>query len=146
MDSEDRMVSALTYKNVRRTNTKLEGFPNTASNIQRFTDNVAEGLSNSAKEEREKEEQQKLEERLQYKTLGKVYLRHKQLENECTPGTGDWLLASNLSQDWAEGRITDFYLLGPAGVGKSHLAVRIIQTLERMYPSASNKYPVVSFA
>lgn len=60
----------------------------------------------------------KLNERLYQKAL-----------SDSLPGTGQWLLALSLIQEWLDGKIPVLWLVGESGTGKTVLAAQVVERL-----------------
>ena len=129
-ERENELVLALVNSTTQRTEIKV--------------DDLAKAQKDSTKEAQDKEEQKKLDERLESSNLSKVNTWYGTFKSDRLPDTGNWIITDNLFERWTNFEDQILWLVGVGGVGKSSLTTRIIAYLKEKYKSIENQYPTTS--
>jgi hypothetical protein len=129
-EAENALVLALVNSTTLRTENKV--------------DDLAKAQKDSKKETQEKEDQKKLDERLESSNLNKVNTWYRTFKNERMPDTGNWIITDSLFERWVNFEDQILWLIGVGGVGKSSLTTRIVVHLEEKYKLIENQYPTIS--
>ena len=139
VDAEGRLVGALVYSGVKRVESKVD-------RMAKANQGMGEAVGDLRKRSRAKEEQEKMDRIFRQSTFLKVQIRHRQLQEECIEQTGMWLQQNKVFNNWSAGHSTILSLLGEGGVGKSHLAVRMIESLQQRYSTVAGEEQSVAVA
>ena len=143
-DQEAKLVLALVNSTTRRIEAGVDELTLTAQHTLKGVDHLSEALNETRREAVGKESVEKLESTLESAIADKMYATYRTFASERIANTGDWILNDALFLDWLQYGRSLLWILGVGGVGKSFLASRIIQELERRHPQNNDTFPAVS--
>ncbi|KAI9715560.1 MAG: hypothetical protein M1812_005864 [Candelaria pacifica] len=124
VESEEKLVGALTYSTALKTDKNL--------------DEVSNSLSESTKATREEAERNLIREALPTASSDKVQVLYGKISEERLSGTGEWVTHEPLFQAWMAQENPILWILGGPGAGKSFLSSMIISRLRDLYPQNSH--------
>ena len=138
VEAELGLVIALTYRAAKETQTTARDTLTSVRDVKYDVDEVLTNQRSDRQRAFSEAEDKKLSEALKTKTTDEIASQHATNVEKLTTNTGHWIRDDSMFKAWEQEQAPILWVFGKPGVGKTMLAARTIEMLQKKYPQHSD--------